>query len=118
MVVATWRSDRHREFRRVAHLNRSHVMANPPGSFIWYELMTPDPDNATSFYRAVVGWTIGPADPGRTDGMDYRMIGRSDGKHAGGVLRTTDDMRRNGARPLWLGYLYVPDAKASIAAIV
>ena len=26
-------------------------MSNPPGSFIWYELMTPDPDTATSFYR-------------------------------------------------------------------
>ena len=24
---------------------------------------------ATSFYRAFVGWTIGPANPGRTDGM-------------------------------------------------
>jgi len=92
-------------------------MANPPGSFIWYELMTPDPDTATSFYRAVVGWTIGPADPGRSDGMDYRMIGRSDGKHAGGVLRMTDDMRQNGASPLWLGYLYVPDAAAAVAAI-
>jgi len=92
-------------------------MANPPGSFIWYELMTPDPDTATSFYRAVVGWTIGPADPGRSDGMDYRMIGRSDGKHAGGVLRMTDDMRQNGASPLWLGYVYVPDAAAAVAAI-
>src|SRR4051812_9417395 len=71
--------------RRVATLNRRHFMANPTGSFIWYELMPPDPDPATSFSRAVVGWTIGPADPGRSDGMDYRMIGRSDGKHAGGV---------------------------------
>jgi hypothetical protein len=26
--------------------------------------------------------------------MDYRMIGRSDGGNAGGVLRLTDDMRR------------------------
>ena len=93
-------------------------MANPSGSFIWYELMTPEPDSATSFYGAVVGWTIGLADPGRTDGMDYRMIGRSDGKHAGGVLRITDDMRQNGAQPLWLGYLHVPDAAAAIAAIV
>ena len=29
------------------------------GDFIWYELMTPDPDGAKAFYDAVVGWTIG-----------------------------------------------------------
>ena len=33
-------------------------MANPHGSFIWYELMTPDPDAAKRFYTKVVGWTI------------------------------------------------------------
>ena len=33
-------------------------MGNPAGSFIWCELMTSDPDGATSFYNAVVGWRI------------------------------------------------------------
>ena len=34
-------------------------MANPAGSFIWYELMTPDPAGSKRFYDAVVaGWTI------------------------------------------------------------
>ena len=28
-------------------------------SFIWYELMTPDPEGAKAFYDAVVGWNIG-----------------------------------------------------------
>jgi predicted enzyme related to lactoylglutathione lyase len=93
-------------------------MPNPPGSFIWYELMTPDPETATTFYRAVVGWTIGAADPGRSDGKDYRMIGRSDGGYAGGVLRVDDDMARHGARPLWLGYLSTPDVAAAVAAVV
>ena len=31
------------------------------------------------------------------------MIGRADGKHAGGVLRVTADMAQHGARPVWLG---------------
>jgi len=93
-------------------------MSNPAGSFIWYELMTPDPDTASTFYRAVVGWTIGSADRGRSDGKDYRMIGRSDGKHAGGVLRLTDDMTQHGARPTWLGYLSTPDTDAAVADIV
>ena len=62
-------------------------MANPAGSFIWYELMTPDPDAVRAFYQAVVGWTISPADPQNPSGQDYRMLGRADGTHAGGVLR-------------------------------
>lgn len=93
-------------------------MANYPGSFIWYELMTDDPDRARAFYGAVIGWSISPPDPARPDDKDYRMIGRSDGKHAGGVLRLSDDMVRHGARPLWLGYLSVQDVDAAAAAIV
>lgn len=91
-------------------------MSNPAGSFIWYELMTPDPDRAASFYGAVVGWQISGPDPKRTDGKDYRMIGRSDGKHAGGVLRLTEDMR--GAPPMWLPYLSTVDVDATLKAIV
>ncbi len=93
-------------------------MANPAGSFIWYELMTPDPDAVAAFYAAVVGWTIGAAPPGQASGMDYRMIGRDDGKHAGGVLRLSADMQQHGARPLWIGYLSTPDVDGHVAAIV
>lgn len=89
-------------------------MPNPHGSFIWYELMTSDPDGAKRFYDAVVGWDIQPPPPGD---MDYRMIGRNDGKHAGGVLRLNDEMQRNGARPAWMGYIGVDDVDAATAAI-
>jgi hypothetical protein len=35
------------------------TMANPASSFIWYELMTPDPAGSKRFYDAVVaGWTV------------------------------------------------------------
>lgn len=89
-------------------------MANPQGDFIWYELITPDPDGAKAFYDAVVGWTIEPRPSGE---MDYRMIGRADGGNAGGVMRLTDDMATHGARPTWLGYLYAEDVDATVAAI-
>jgi hypothetical protein len=87
---------------------------NPAGDFIWYELMTPDPDGAKAFYDAVVGWDIEPQPAGE---MDYRMIRRSDGGNAGGVLRITDEMRQHGARPTWLGYLNVADVDAKVASI-
>ncbi len=93
-------------------------MSNPAGSFIWYELMTPDPDAVAPFYAAVVGWTIGAAEAGLPGGMDYRMIGRTDGKFAGGVLRLSPDMVQHGAHPLWLGYLSSPDVDAHVSAIV
>lgn len=92
-------------------------MSNPAGSFIWYELLTPDPDAAQAFYREVVGWTITDFQP-RPDGKDYRMIGRADGKHAGGVLRLTPDMAQHGAKPMFLAYLSTADTDAKVAAIV
>ena len=85
------------------------------GGFIWYELMTTDAAAAGAFYAAVVkGWSFGeriPAD------LDYRMIQRSDGGNAGGVLQLTDEMTSGGARPVWLGYLHVADVDGAVARI-
>lgn len=92
-------------------------MSNPPGSFIWYELMTTDPDGAAAFYGPVVGWKIANHAAPEAGGMDYRMIERADGGTAGGVLGLTPEMRNSGAHPCWLGYLYVPDVDATITAI-
>lgn len=90
-------------------------MPDPQGSFIWYELMSPDPAASKAFYDAVVGWDI--ATDSVAPGIEYRMIGRSDGGNAGGVLTLTDEMRSGGARPVWLGYLYASDVDATVGAI-
>lgn len=87
------------------------------GSFIWYELMTPDANAAATFYSAVVGWKIADQPAPLPDGRDYRMIGRSDGGSAGGILALTPDMQQHGARPLWVGYLQVTDVDAATQAI-
>ena len=34
------------------------------GRFVWYDLMTPDPDAATEFYTKVAGWGTTPWDGG------------------------------------------------------
>jgi len=88
--------------------------ASDRGSFIWYELMTTDPEGAKAFYDAVVGWTIGGPEPAYNG---YRMIGRSDGGFAGGLLPLTDEMQQHGARPAWLGYIFVEDVDATVASI-
>ena len=69
---------------------------NPTGDFIWYELMTPDPEGSKTFYDAVVGWSISGEGPPEYNG--YRMISRGDGKIAGGVLPLTPEMQQHGAR--------------------
>ena len=92
-----------------------HKQSADHGSHIWYELMTPDPEAAGAFYSAVVpGWKFGERNPGD---LDYRMIGRSDGGNAGGVLRISKDMADHGATPVWLGYVAVDDVDGIVARI-
>lgn len=92
-------------------------MADRSGSFIWYELMTTDPDAASAFYGPLMGWTITAHSSPEAGGMDYRMIQRSDGGMAGGVLKLTEDMKSHGARPCWMPYLQVADVDAEVSAI-
>jgi len=86
-------------------------MANPAGTPIWYELLTPDPDAAQDFYTHVVGWTIAPSNH---PGMDYRIISAPDGVPVAGLLKQPDGMT---AGPVWLSYLAVADVDAAVDAI-
>ena len=85
------------------------------GSWIWYELMSPDPEGAKAFYEAVVGWsmTTGHGD----NNTDYGFITAQDGAMTGGVLRLKPEMVEHGARPCWVGYIGVDNVDASVAAI-
>ena len=96
-------------------VREGNTVNSDEGSFIWYELMTTDHSAAKSFYDKVVGWNI--AEDSVSPDMEYRMIGRSDGGNAGGVLSLTDEMRQGGARPIWLGYIHALDVDAKVEAI-
>lgn len=87
------------------------------GGCIWYELMTDDVDTARDFYRAVIGWEIAEEGMPLPNGGTYRMILRSDGGMAGGVLSLTDAMVAGGARPGWMGYIHHHDVDAAADAI-
>jgi uncharacterized protein len=82
--------------------------------FIWYELLTPDADGSQRFYGDIVGWTV---KQGANPGMDYRHLMAPDGEGVGGLLQLTEEMKAGGARPMWLGYISVPDVDAAIRAI-
>ena len=88
-------------------------MAMRPSRFIWYELMTSDPDDATRFYAAAVGWTVKRA---MTPGLDYRewAIG---GQAVGGLMAIPQAAAAAGMPPQWLGYVDVPDVDACLDAL-
>lgn len=83
-------------------------MPNSPSPFIWYELMTPDPQAAAEFYSHVAGWTI--ADSGLTD-RQYNMV-NAGSVGIGGIMGYPPGYGENGGRPVWLGYIYSTDVDA------
>ena len=89
-------------------------MSDRKPRFIWYELMTSDPDAAEAFYRAVVGWEM--ADAGQP-GMRYTILSAG-GRGMGGVMALPAEAARAGARPGWLGYVGVPDTDGAAKRIV
>ena len=82
---------------------------NPHGSFIWYELLTTDPDAAAIFYGNVVGWRTRSAGQG---GVDYRLFS-IDGTDIGGLMKSEEGM----PPPVWLGYIGVDDVDAAATTI-
>src|SRR3546814_13685412 len=84
MRISDWSSDvcssdlRLQTRRRTGRVSWGSVtMTNPCGSFIWYELMTPDPDAAATFYGSVVGWKIAPQPSPEAGGRsEERRVGK------------------------------------------
>ena len=73
--------------------------------FVWYELMTSDPEAAERFYRSVVGWS---AQAGGGGGASYSVM-RAESGPAAGIMALPEEARAAGGRPGWLGYVAVED---------
>ncbi|MDE1914661.1 MAG: VOC family protein [Sphingomonadales bacterium] len=94
-------------------------MSTMHGNWIWYELMADDAHVAKSFYEAVVGWTITlDAVPTADPDTSYALIANADGGMTGGMLSITADMKTQGARTAWMGYIGVDDCAAALDAVV
>jgi len=86
-------------------------MTDTKPRFFWYELMTSDQDAAIDFYKKVVGWNADQIVE-TPDGQRYTILAAGD-RGIGGVLQIGEEMRSNGARPGWLGYVHVADTDAA-----
>ena len=85
-------------------------MADKHGDFVWYELMTPDPDAGQNFYSGLLGWQFEEAG---LNGQDYRRFTAGD-VQVGGFLRMTKEMENHGARESWVGYVRVDDVPSAV----
>ena len=85
---------------------------NLHGDFLWYELMTPEPDASAQFYGSLFGWTVQP--PVEAMG-NYRIFGLPSAD-IGGFMPSPPSMV--GAPPLWFGYVAVDDVDRSAAKAV
>lgn len=88
------------------------MSSGKPSPFIWYDIVTTDPDAATAFYSRVAGLRFVKDD----GGMDYRHAFAGD-VGVGGCVKLMDEALAQGARPAWIGYVYVPDVDAAIGAM-
>lgn len=89
------------------------MAADGRGRFVWYELMTTDPEAAKKFYSDVVGWNTAPFEA--AEGMDYTMWlkGKTPDTAIGGLMELPEEARKGGVPPHWLGYVAVPDVDAA-----
>jgi uncharacterized protein len=71
----------------------------PRGRFVWFDLMTTQPEAAQAFYTAVTGWGTQ-----KWDAMPYTMW-TNNGSPLGGIMAL-----QNPAAPVhWLAYISTPD---------
>ncbi|HKY60459.1 MAG TPA: VOC family protein [Gemmatimonadota bacterium] len=82
---------------------------SPTGRFVWYELMTTDPQAAQSFYTDVIGWTTAPFENAETP-YTLWMNGEAP---VGGVMELPPEARAHDTPPHWMAYVEVDDVDAT-----
>jgi len=84
-------------------------VTNSHGRFAWYELITTELEAAAAFYTKVMGWSA----------IDVSVAGRAytlftAGKASvSGMMDLSEDARKIGGKPSWIGYVGVDDVDAA-----
>lgn len=81
-----------------------------PGKFIWFDLVTPDPQAAQAFYGKVFGWSFQPV----AGASDYTSIAAGD-RLIGGVFQPVASGGPVGTR--WLGFVSVRDVRKATSRL-
>ncbi len=83
-----------------------------PGSFVWWELVTPDVEGAIDFYGQVIGWSASKID---MQGQDYWLWSREGDEMNPGGLMTPPGQYDGPA--FWIYYVWVEDVDATTARV-
>ncbi len=88
-------------------------MQNGATRFVWYELMTTEPEAAAAFYRSVLGWQAAPFEGAP---IPYLVL-TAEGHGVGGIMALPGEACAQGAEPGWLGYVGVGDVDRATARV-
>ncbi len=84
------------------------------GRFVWYELLTSDPDAATDFYTELIGWGTAEWGEGENPYVMWTTDETPEGS-MGGVIPLTEEAKKAGAPPHWLPYVGASDIEATVS---
>jgi hypothetical protein len=90
----------------------AHIDSNPPGSFTWIELASPDQKASKQFYQPLFGWDVAEFPMGPEAAY---VIFRLDGRDTGGCYGMDAQMKAQGVPPHWMLYVATASADASAA---
>lgn len=82
------------------------------GCFVWFDLMTTEPQAAVDFYTGLIGWQTQSWEGGETP---YTMWTNGE-RPLGGVMELPEEIKRAGVKPHWLAYVSVPDVDGAAAS--
>jgi len=87
-----------------------HIETNPPGSFTWIELASPDQTASKHFYQTLFGWDVAEFPMGSSG--TYAIF-RLEGRDTGGCYTITPQMHQEGVPPHWMLYIGAESADAT-----
>jgi predicted enzyme related to lactoylglutathione lyase len=90
----------------------AHIENNPPGSFCWVELGSPDQNASKQFYQPLFGWDVTEFPMGPSG---VYAIFRLDGRDTGGCFELTPQMKEQGVPPHWMLYIAAASADETAA---
>lgn len=89
-----------------------NIDKNPPGSFTWIELASPDQKASKQFYQSLFGWDVAEFPMGPDA---YYAMFRLDGRDTGGCYALNAQMKEQGVPPHWMIYMAAASADETAA---
>src|SRR6516225_1841873 len=89
-------------------------MPAPRGKFIWNDVMTSNTKAAMAFYSDVIGWEA--QEHVMPDNRTYTVFSKGPAMVAG-LMPIPEELRTEGARPCWSGYIASNDVDADAARV-